>query len=392
MPAPILAVAIPVAIAAAVALAGKKKEAPAGKAVELDANLPPQRQAQALAALGQEKDPNKHEQLAQQMDVLGHPLTANALRERAQELGGATVAPAPAAAQVPLPGPAQGPAAAPVVQPAKMPPPGVMSLDEGMDADTRQAVIGMLTAESDPAKLQGFAASIKNRYPLAAGLLWQKAAALLAARPPAAPAAIPVVQQAALPPAPVVQQPAPAGYTWRLASNADVAHDGVHPRYQQLLSQPLGTQVQEMHNGRMWQLRVISHATDPNLTTYAKDVKGWVGTPAGQAPAFIAPALAPAVATPAAVIAQPQTMMVSTHVPPPGAARPIASLADVQAGLNTLNYHGADGKALKVDGKDGPNTKFAVQTFQHDHKLNADGIAGPITKTTLSAVLTQAAA
>ena len=31
-----------------------------------------------------------------------------------------------------------------------------------------------------------------------------------------------------------------------------------------------------MHNGRLWRFRVISNTTDPTLTTFAKDVKGWI--------------------------------------------------------------------------------------------------------------------
>jgi nucleoid-associated protein YgaU len=56
-----------------------------------------------------------------------------------------------------------------------------------MPAEMQKAVVGALTTESDPAKLQGFASAIQAQYPVAAGLLMAKAQALLLVHPVAPP-------------------------------------------------------------------------------------------------------------------------------------------------------------------------------------------------------------
>lgn len=53
---------------------------------------------------------------------------------------------------------------------------------------------------------------------------------------------------------------------------------------------------------------------------------------------------------------------------------------DMQHQLRELGYAGAHGKALEVDGHFGPNTRHALEAFQRDHDLAADGIAGPRTQ------------
>ena len=53
----------------------------------------------------------------------------------------------------------------------------------------------------------------------------------------------------------------------------------MQPRFAALLASPVGTEVHETHNGNLWKFRVISSTTDPGLTTYAKDVKGWWAAP-----------------------------------------------------------------------------------------------------------------
>jgi hypothetical protein len=60
------------------------------------------------------------------------------------------------------------------------------------------------------------------------------------------------------------------------ATNADVARDRTVSRYRALLSRPVGTEVRELHNGRLWKLLVVGRATHPNLTTFVKDVRGWI--------------------------------------------------------------------------------------------------------------------
>jgi peptidoglycan hydrolase-like protein with peptidoglycan-binding domain len=64
------------------------------------------------------------------------------------------------------------------------------------------------------------------------------------------------------------------------------------------------------------------------------------------------------------------------------------SLSDVQRKLNQLGYVGSNGKPLVVDGKNGPNTQFAVKAFQNKAGLSADGIAGTKTKQVLFGALT----
>jgi peptidoglycan hydrolase-like protein with peptidoglycan-binding domain len=257
-----------------------------------------------------------------------------------------------------------------------------------MDAQTRQAVIAALTTETDPAKLQGFAASLQAQYPIAAGLLWAKSAALVALQGPA-PAPAPALPVPALPsvvipstPAPVpppgvIQPPAliipstpaaaPSGYTWKLATDADVARDGTQPRYQALLASLVGTEVQEMHNGRLWKFRVISNATDPNLTTFAKDVKGWIAT---LIPGDVSVPPAPVIPAPT----------------PLAPAVPAATMTnqDVQRALNQLGFAQPP---LVVDGIIGPKSKAAVIAFQQAHGLTVDGVPGPQTKASLQAVL-----
>lgn len=57
---------------------------------------------------------------------------------------------------------------------------------------------------------------------------------------------------------------------------------------------------------------------------------------------------------------------------------------DTQARLNLLGY------GLVVDGKQGPKTTAAIKDFQQKNKLNADGIAGPVTLAALAARLAPA--
>ncbi|GAA0684237.1 peptidoglycan-binding protein [Dyella marensis] len=52
----------------------------------------------------------------------------------------------------------------------------------------------------------------------------------------------------------------------------------------------------------------------------------------------------------------------------------------LQKQLHDLGYKGADGKPLRVDGQFGPGTKGALEAFQHDHHLQRDGEAGPLTQ------------
>jgi putative chitinase len=52
----------------------------------------------------------------------------------------------------------------------------------------------------------------------------------------------------------------------------------------------------------------------------------------------------------------------------------------LQADLARLGYKDAHGRELHTDGKFGPGTQAALEAFQRDHKLQADGVAGPKTR------------
>lgn len=62
------------------------------------------------------------------------------------------------------------------------------------------------------------------------------------------------------------------------------------------------------------------------------------------------------------------------------------AVRNMQRELAQLGYRGLDGEHLKDDGKFGPSTVLAVETFQHDQGLKVDGIAGPETLKALEQV------
>lgn len=179
--------------------------------------LPDPPRTQVLAALTAGTDPNVLEALAQQMDSQGFTYAAQALRLKEQALR-ALPQPAPQPAPQPFPVPVPTPIQpAPQPWPGPMPPPGVLpqpspppqpqpgpappspfSLDPTMPPQMQAAVLGALTTETDPVKLQAFAQAIQGTYPIAAGLLMAKANALrLQPGPAPSPTPTPV-----LPPAP----------------------------------------------------------------------------------------------------------------------------------------------------------------------------------------------
>jgi peptidoglycan hydrolase-like protein with peptidoglycan-binding domain len=383
--------------------------APKAGAVTLDSQLPPTLETQVLQALATSKDPNELDALAAQLESKGFPLAASALRARAAQLRviGTTAT-------------ATDPPAASATAAAATPPTALPGLDPGIDAATGQAVLTALTTETDPASLVGFVHQIQDKYPLAAQALLTKAAGLQAvvhanemaaaaaanvqptAVPPVVfpsnaaspPVVAPSATSATFPPgtapawAPTVtpgaaHAPAPSAApaasgpgSWVLATDGDVARDGLAPRYMALLSQPVGTQVEELHNGRRWELRVLSKTTDPNLTTYAKDVKGWIWRPsaaggAATATAPIVPPLVPVVTS--------KTM---------AAVTPSSSVRTVQHVLNAL---GVVQPPLVEDGINGPKTIGAIKIFQTSHGLAVDGIVGPLTQAALTAAYSAAA-
>jgi hypothetical protein len=190
------------------------------------ANVPDPPRTPVIQALMSQTDPDALEAYAMLVDTQ-YPLAAWALRVRESILRG-TAAPAmPSSAPspaplLPSPAPAPAPTPAPLAMPAPLPAPAPtpapapapaafapilpygQGLDAGMPPDVQKAVAGALSAETDPAKLEGFASAIQAQYPIAAGLLMAKAQALLLARgqPAPAPSALPALPTPAPAPAP----------------------------------------------------------------------------------------------------------------------------------------------------------------------------------------------
>jgi peptidoglycan hydrolase-like protein with peptidoglycan-binding domain len=102
------------------------------------------------------------------------------------------------------------------------------------------------------------------------------------------------------------------------------------------------------------------------------------------------PHVAPTVTTPS------PPPIPATYSPPPRIELPqvltstgnstltVSSNQDVQRALNTL---GMATPPLVVDGQIGPKSQAAIRSFQSQHGLTVDGIAGPQTKTALQAAL-----
>jgi hypothetical protein len=155
-----------------------------------------------LAALQFGTDPNALEALAVHVNQQGYTYAAQALRLKEAALRAMPPQPQPQPAPTPVqPQPLPLPVPTPVQpQPAPQPAPvNPFSLDPGMPPAMQAAVLGALTTEQDPVKLQAFAQSIQNLYPIAAGLLMAKANAL---RLQPGPAPTPVGPTPVVPPGP----------------------------------------------------------------------------------------------------------------------------------------------------------------------------------------------
>lgn len=65
-------------------------------------------------------------------------------------------------------------------------------------------------------------------------------------------------------------------------------------------------------------------------------------------------------------------------------SRDAADVEALQVALRRLGYRDSKGRELVADGEIGGRTRSAIQSFQRDHNLTADGIAGPRTLQALS--------
>ena len=429
----------------------------------LDQNLPPQLEQQVLGALSATTDPNQLLFLGSQMDAMGYHLTAAALRQRASQLqtpvapevpvspvmGPPTPGPAPAVAPPPPSGPLASPIPAiPIPAPIPVPTvtpatPDISGLDVGMDPQTRAAVMQALATESDPAKLSGFAAAIQLKYPLAAGLLLAKAAAMQATQPlgptipTPAPSPPPPGAPVPLPPAPPAAAIDPSqlapGHSVRALMNADqwygvltllngwLEDNHADPAISFVDLGFFRDNVDDLQDQGNFQLAVDalqSHANQkgyslpPNLPgseagvmdgqTFATllSYSAQHGHPIPVALVPTAAAIQSALAgLSLGVIGAPGAPMAAPVAAPmwpaptalpaaiPALALPVApitTLRDVQHALNVL---GGQGTPLAEDGVNGSKTIAAVKAFQTSHGLTVDGIAGPQTKAALQAAM-----
>jgi hypothetical protein len=455
MPAPILPLLLLLGGGAVAAAAMSKKApakpgaAPTSGTFEFDPNLPPALEAQALGAikLGTAAELRT---FAAQLDGMGYHLTAAALRQRAGEIEALPTGPAPG--KVPPAGdigPAVGPSATPMIVPAPSGPPpplavpsvtppgagtGPQGLDPGMDPQTAQAVIAALTSETDPAKLQGFAASLQFKFPIAAGLLWAKATALTAQQAPpgpgpsvspgpspgAPPASVVVPAAPPPPPTPILPAPAPlpapAGVLspvqqTAMAMNMALDAHGYSQQDQALyrnFQAAAGlkadgfpgtgtmTTLQRVLSGMgasLAPVKIYPWRSMPGTSGYdgvnAPTWVEWTGhipMPVAQAPgpAPVAPAVAPALGPMAPIV---PVVAPIPRAPSGAPAFVVTTNQDVQRALNALGFRDPAGAPLTVDGILGPKSQYAVRSFQTSAGIQVDGVAGPQTKSALTSAL-----
>jgi hypothetical protein len=138
------------------------------------AQLPDPPRGQVIVMLATSNDPKALNAYADQLQAT-YPAAAAALRLRASTLPQTPTAPTITPPNTPTIDPGIVLPPPPAIVPAQ---PSPFALDPGMPPEMVKAVLGALTTETDPAKLEGFAQSIQAQYPIAAGLLMAKASAL----------------------------------------------------------------------------------------------------------------------------------------------------------------------------------------------------------------------
>ena len=198
---------------------------PGSRQVELDRGMPEALVHQVLTALVEETVPAHLDALATEL-AGKYPIAAGELRARGAELRAASAPPAPLAEKPAPAAPTAPRAAAPRA-------PGVSSPDLSEAALVLQAAMKAYAEETDPVALEGFANSIREKFPTGAILLFGRARELQAARGasaggptvPAAPgAAIPLPLPPGKPATPAIYVVKP-GDTLALIAER-LVHDG----------------------------------------------------------------------------------------------------------------------------------------------------------------------
>jgi hypothetical protein len=269
---------------------------PTGNPVDPN-QLPDPPRTQVLAALSTGTDPNALEALAQQMDSQGFTYAAQALRLKEQALRALPPQPqpqpAPQPVPVPIPTPIQ-PAPQPQPGPQPSPAPSPFALDPGMPPQMQAAVLGALTTETDPVKLQAFAQAIQGTYPIAAGLLMAKANALRL-QPGPTPQPTPVGPTPVGPPAPgpspmpppgVLPAPSPTPQPGALPIGDDTTRSGRNA------GRPSGYPFIHLHGESTYPAKIAGQATGnqgnyPQMTAinpqFAPDGVHWKNIQTGDA-------------------------------------------------------------------------------------------------------------
>ena len=167
---PIFGVAVLVACVAHAHKTTSTATAQAPRQFELDHDMPDDVVQRVLGALMHEDDPSKIEALANEISTK-YPIATHELRSKAESLHAKTKAPLSPSPAAPVASQSKGEA------------------DTGEAAMILQAAMRALTNETDPVELEGFAESIRTKYPTAAVLLTGRARELRASTGAAAPGA-----------------------------------------------------------------------------------------------------------------------------------------------------------------------------------------------------------
>lgn len=114
-----------------------------------------------------------------------------------------------------------------------------------------------------------------------------------------------------------------------------------------------------------WDTRVVANGHQTDITAASEDINGGLNGLQDRKNAAAA--------------------WLGKHGHEQGVERNVQNTRDLQHKLAALGYTGMGGRQLGADGDYGPNTRHAVEAFQHDHHLKVDGIAGAHTQAALGA-------